>query len=298
MKNKSIFATATITKNSENQDSKGQISTDLFNAVLVADGLGTYKYARQASCSVVESLLKALENTKDISLLDFEKKFKTAKKELVDLSENKKTEEDKDVEFLYGTTAITFVETEKAINVGYVGNGAIWHIRGNFDEFPSVFPFPWNAVNFLNPHSFPNEYNKEALYRLISDDKDDYGECIPTEFEIKKDCQQGDIFMICTDGIYSEDQRFFGTNSKGIWVKYEKTMQKFFEHLKLFFKKNSDYTNENLGMALNHYLEDVKPDLDDDATLGVLITENALNYQRAKKQVFVNENNTDKQVQE
>lgn len=294
---KSIFATATITNKSENQDGTGKKSTDLLNSVFVTDGLGTYKYARKASVSVIETLQEEINNIENISCLSLEKIFRKAKDGLINLSEKEKTEEDKSVENLFETTAIALVETEKTIKTGYVGNGAIFHIRGNFNEFPAAYPFPWNAVNLLNPHSV-SENGKEALCRLISDYPKDYNESIPTVLEIEKDNQQGDIFMICTDGIYSEDQRYFGTNNKGIWVKYEKTMQKFFEHLKQFFEENSEYTNEILDTALNLYLQEVKPELDDDASLGVLITGKTIEYQKNKQQQNVNENDTDNQVQE
>ncbi|MCL2289151.1 MAG: protein phosphatase 2C domain-containing protein, partial [Bacteroidetes bacterium] len=122
MNSKSIFATATITNKSENQDSKGQISTNLLNAVLVADGLGSYKYARQASDSVVGSLLKTLGSIKDNSRLDFEKLFKTAKDELIKLSDKTKTDEEKKgTDSLFGTTLLTIVETKHTVKIAYVG---------------------------------------------------------------------------------------------------------------------------------------------------------------------------------
>jgi serine/threonine protein phosphatase PrpC len=289
---KSIFATVTATNKSENQDSNDKTTSTALNAILVADGLGTYQYARQSSESVVATLLEELTKIEDVACLDFEKLFKTAKEKLIELSEQTKSMNDKSSDNLFGTTLIALVETEKTVKMAYVGNGAIWHIRGNFDEFPAVYPFPWNAVNLLNPHSIP-EKGKEALERLISDYPNDDNECIPSVIEVDKDNIQGDIFMICSDGIYSEDQRKRGSNTKGLWVKYEISMQKFFEHLKHFFE-SQEYSNETLNGALNQYLQEIKPDLDDDATLGVLITEAAINYQKQKRG---NENNTDNRIQ-
>jgi serine/threonine protein phosphatase PrpC len=295
MDSKTIFATATITNKSENQDSNGELNTDLLTAILVADGLGSYKYAQMSSNSVIGTLLRQLKNIEIVDSLDFDKLFRIAKEELIEVCGKTKTEEDKNNDCLFGTTLIAIAETESKIKIAYTGNGAIWHIRGNFDEFPQVYQFPWNAVNLLNPHSIP-EKGMEALYRLISDNNN-FDECFPTEIEIEKDSQQGDIFMICSDGIYSEDQRNFGTNSKGIWVKYESTMQQFFKHLKHFFELQ-EYSNEKLDDALNKYLKEIKSDLDDDATLGVLITGKTIDYQKNKRQLVVNENNTDNQIKE
>ena len=39
------------------------------------------------------------------------------------------------------------------------------------------------------------------------------------------------------------------------------------------------YGKENLEKMLDAYLEELKPKLDDDATIGVLITKEALTYQ-------------------
>jgi hypothetical protein len=46
---KSLIATATITNKSENQDCKGEFLSNDFNALFIADGLGSYKYAKQSS---------------------------------------------------------------------------------------------------------------------------------------------------------------------------------------------------------------------------------------------------------
>ncbi|GHT28136.1 hypothetical protein AGMMS49574_01840 [Bacteroidia bacterium] len=290
MANKSIIATATITNKSVNQDSKREISTSLINAVLVADGLGSYKYAEQSSILAIEAMQKQLE-VEDVDYLDFNKLFRISQESLIELAKQVKREENYGSDNLFGTTLIVLVETEKKIKIAYVGNGAIWHIRGNFDEFSSIYSFPWSAVNLLNPHTV-EERGKEALYRLISDRNTDCNEYIPSIIEIEKDSYQGDIFMICSDGIYSEDQRIFGRNSTGVWVKYDSSMRIFFEHLKCFFEK-IDYSSEKLHDALIQYLKEIKTDLDDDATLGVLITKSTLEYQ-LRKRTNINEDNTDK----
>ena len=50
----SVIATATITNKSENQDCKGEFDCENFNAIFIADGLGTFKYAKQSSERVVD----------------------------------------------------------------------------------------------------------------------------------------------------------------------------------------------------------------------------------------------------
>lgn len=278
---KSVIATASTTNKTENQDCKGEFEGNKLNAIFVADGLGTFKYAKQSSERVIDffkSYTLDLNNSSEInSNPKFHEVFRYAKEKLIDFAVENKKDEDKDEPFLYGTTAITVIESQQKISIAYTGNGAIWHIRGNFNDFPDSYLFPWNAINYLNPHTIP-EQGKEALYRLISNSVD-FSECIPTVIKIDKDIFVGDIFMICTDGIYSEDQLKIGKNEKGVWVRYEPAMLKFFDYLKHFFKNNQYYNKESVEQTLIQYLEDIKPILDDDATIGVLITAEALNYQ-------------------
>jgi hypothetical protein len=203
--------------------------------------------------------------------------YKLAKQKLIDFAKEIITEEDKQDENLFGTTLISVIETDDKIKISYVGNGAIWHIRGNFNEFPSSYLFPWNAINILNPHTIP-ENGKEVLYRLISNNED-FTECIPSVIELEKDNEYGDIIMICTDGIYSVDQIKAGKNEKGTWVKYEPSMLKFFENISRFFVNIKLYNKEGIEQILKQYLEEIKLMLDDDATIGILISQKTLNYQ-------------------
>ncbi|MCX6294839.1 MAG: PP2C family serine/threonine-protein phosphatase, partial [Bacteroidetes bacterium] len=203
--------------------------------------------------------------------------YQQAKTELVNFSKEVLKDKEEISEDLFGTTAITVFETENKIFIAYVGNGAIWHIRGSYSVFTSPYLFPWNAINLLNPHTLP-ENGKEALYRLFTD-KNDFNECIPTVIEISKDEEFGDIILICTDGISSADQAKAGKNEKGIYVKYESSILKFYEYLSAFFKSPESYSQKDLSGTLNKYLEELKPTFDDDATIGVLITKEALNYQ-------------------
>lgn len=278
---KSVIVTATTTQKSENQDCKGVFECENFNAMFVADGLGTFKYAKQSSEKVIDffktqaSELNSSEGKNHKPNLI--ESFKQAKEKIIAFANENLSEEDIGEQNLFGTTAITIFETDEKITVAYVGNGAIWHIRGNFNEFPDAYLIPWNALNYLNPHTVPDG-GKEALYRFISDSQD-FSECVPTVFEIIKDKSFGDIFMICTDGIYSEDQLTVGKNDRGNWLRYEPSILKFFEYLKHFFINNQLYCKESLEQTINLYLEELKPTFDDDATIGVLLTTEMLNYQ-------------------
>ena len=289
---KSVLATATNTNKSENQDSKGEFEGVNFNTIFIADGLGSYKYPRLAAENVI-AFFKTRASTLNVEAgkrfnPSFNSVFKEAKDKLIEFANQNLKEEEKQEINLFGTTAITIFETEEKIYAAYVGNGAIWHIRGNFNEFPESYQFPWNALNYLNPHTIP-ESGKEALYKLITNSSDN-NECIPSVIEIDKDRMYGDIIMICTDGIYSADQLKAGKNDKGVWVKYEPSMLTFFKTLNNYFKITR-YNQEMLRMFLKKYLEEIKSMLDDDATLGVLMTKETLNYQK-EINAIKNENNS------
>jgi serine/threonine protein phosphatase PrpC len=299
MELQSIISTATITDKAENQDSCGEFDGSNFKTIFVADGLGTYKYAKLASEKVIEFFLKSATElnsnnklkTKEFHI-NYKEVFSQAKTELINFSKEFLKDKESISNNLFGTTAITLFETKDKITIAYAGNGAIWHIRGSYNVFTSPYLFPWNSINLLNPHSLP-ENGKEALIKLISEN-DDFHECIPSVIEISKDEEFGDIILICTDGISSADQCKAGENSKGIYVKYEPSILKFYEYLTRFFKSSETFTKENLNLLLNKYLEELGPTLNDDATIGVLITNEALNYQ-SKYSVNI-ENNQNKDI--
>lgn len=294
MKNNfSIIAYATETKKAENQDDGGCFSGSNFNSLFIADGLGSYKYAQKSSEIVInffKEKAKELDSTEQIqrAIPTFNSVFQGAKQKLIDYANQNFSEEEKKEENLLGTTAISIFETKDKIKIAYTGNGAIFHIRANFNEFPDSYLFPWNAINLLNPHTIP-EKGKEALYKLISN-SNDFDESIPSIIEIEKDKSMGEIIMICTDGVFSPDQVKAGKNDKGIWVKYENSISEFFKHITHYFKTVQDYNTENLLDILKIYLSEIKNTLDDDATLAVLITNEALNYQK-NKHLVPNESN-------
>lgn len=268
-----LTATGTITNKSENQDAH----IDLENAIIVADGLGSLSFAGEASQIVVQSInADLLNNIQHFETIDFKQLFANAKIKLI----NQATESGNDVSH-YGTTVIVALNNSENIEIAYAGNGAIWHIKGNFDEFSSAYLFPWNAVNLLNPHSVP-ENGREALYRLISPNAS-FQEAEPSIIHLQKDNFFGDIIMICTDGIFSNDQLNIGSNSAGKWIKFEETMNLFFQDLKRYFEETTEPNRENLNDLIANYLEAIKPIIDDDASIGILITPQVLQYQQNKR---------------
>lgn len=269
-----IVATASITNKAENQDAHSEFE-GFWPAIFVADGIGSFTYPRQSAecvvqrCKVFGEGLQAPLGNDDLRTL-----FKQATEDLKELKVQlgRQDVEDQD---LFGTTCIAAFEDEEEIVIAYIGNGAIWHIRGGFHVFDEPHPFPWTAVNLLNPHTVP-ENGKEALQRYLTSD-DDSSKSDPSIVRITKDRQQGDIVMICTDGIHSADQVRIGRNEKGLWLRYEERMVAFYKDLALLLRSGAkEATKDDLQVMLKGYLERMKAEFDDDATLGVLVTERAL----------------------
>lgn len=273
----SLLSYATETRKKENQDScigfKG-----LFNVIIVADGVGSSAHAKESAEEVVkraEMILKE-ETLEDLNLNTI---FKQIQEDLQTTIAEKNPIPDPDS---YRTTLIVAIETEDKFIVGYVGNGAILHIRGNVTEFrEDIYYLPWVCTNYLNPHTFPNK-GKETLYKYFGF-HNDTKKVAPNIIEISKDKYgAGDILVICTDGIYSNDQNKFSNDQDGNkWVNIEWSLQLLLKEIKHFLKFNKKH-QEGLNVILNHYLQSLKDnpnEMTDDCSLGIIITEQALQFQ-------------------
>jgi hypothetical protein len=60
-------------------------------------------------------------------------------------------------------------------------------------------------------------------------------------------------------------------------------MNLFFQKLKLYFEEIIEPNRENLNEFVSNYLEAIKPIIDDDASIGILITPQVLQYQNNKR---------------
>lgn len=278
----SLVTAATLTNKSENQDSHAVYEGPGQNAVFIADGLGGpefSKFARRSSDRVTAYFHRETcgMDTPVTSVDKLERLFRDAQ---IDLSgyareicmDETDGEPGKD---LFGTTAIAVFEDQDKIRMAYTGNGAIWHIRPNLRYFSAVQHIPWNAVNLLSPHSIP-ENGKDVLSRLISNYQD-AAAATPSILEIVKDRNAGDIIMVCTDGIHSSDQLRIGQNTSGIWYQCNPVLLQFFEHLQRYAENKGNFTKQSLSDMLNAFLFDVKHLLQDDATIGMLVTAAAIN---------------------
>jgi PPM family protein phosphatase len=300
----SIAAVQSISLKIANQDSCKCIlihEPDTF-AIMVADGIGSFPGSEKASSFVCVKASDLIAGIVDGNLTwrqlflkiqndlnkQYEKELPEAKPAILE----KKLEESNETTAKHtvsteiskiGTTFIAAFETEDTFKIAYAGNGAVFHLRANFNQFPpEVIHIPWSSMNYLNPHSNFVD-GSEVLYKFIATDSNP-ADCVPTELIISKDNEfYGDILMICTDGIASNDQAIYATSNdpSGIayWVKKEKTMDIFYKYLQEFIT-SKEVNAETLEKVLKNLLCEYQLQnlLEDDSTIGLIITDKALKY--------------------
>lgn len=256
-------------------------------AILVADGVGSHFGAEVASAMVVAKLREALETAVSPCEIDIPSLFFDARTHLERHVKQHAGDLPADLDWhnAFGTTLLCGVERNDHIILGYVGNGGIFHLRGNFNCFPPSQLLPWTAVNYLNPHSFSQD-GKNILYDVLSVNPEH--EMTPTVLNLRKSRDRfGDIVMICSDGLYSYDQVPIGKDDQDhIWISGEQSVALFFQYLNRFFT-GDEYTDRTLQAALEEYLAEIRARglVADDCTLAVMVTGAALRFQRSLRGV-------------
>lgn len=253
-----------------------------FSAVIVADGIGAHFKSELASQGCALKLKELLENCVDFDSLNLERFYNEIQ---VSLFNYAKTTTDFDINQIdrrnsLGTTLICAIDLENEYLIAYVGNGCIWHINGDFNKFADNYYLPWNSINLLNPHSIAQD-GKPALYRYlsISDAKHQ-----PTIIRLSKSkFKPGEIIVIGTDGVYSNDAVLVGKDSEGtVWIRGEETIPLLYKKLSAFLCSDDDLSNDKLETMIHEYLADMKTEelMHDDTTIGVIISSRTLESQR------------------
>jgi serine/threonine protein phosphatase PrpC len=285
----SLVAIATLSPKCVNQDACAVVKscTSPTLGVVVCDGIGSHLGAEYASAYAADSIAQELNQLpfEAIAALDASAMTRIYKNACITIAERSVQHETNGApalaEFPPGTTALTALELQHSIVLAYTGNGSIWHVRANFNEFPEAALLPWSAINLLNPHSQPVK-GKNQLFRFLSATAGP-DEATPSVIMLSKDEQlMGDIIAVVTDGIWSYDQAVIGQNEMGVWIHAESTLPLLYRHLNEFFRRGN-ISESALQAALNVYLDAVRASgkMADDITIGLLITGRAVAYQRS-----------------
>ncbi len=279
------YSTNTYKEEEQNQDAVSYLEKG-FNVIMVADGIGTSSFAKEGAKFVIDRMDILLQEL-DIEQVDFQELFIQVQKDMnneIPKEEYYINREVSDERLSFGTTLIVAIETAKKFIIGYVGNGAIIHIRGNITEFSKeTYYLPWVCTNYLNPHSEPT-MGQEGLTKHFALGNEE-NQITPSVIEINKDnIDYGDLLVICTDGIYSADQNDIAKDEDGnIWMSVSKPLVFLIDDLRIFLESH-DLHQKGLELTLNSYLGKLKEthQMQDDCTLGVLMSGKAIEYQKSK----------------
>ena len=278
-----IVAVASATYRTESEENEDAVAAGehrrLGNYLFLADGVGSLPQAGRAARLLVEQGRKLVRRASRPEDLEPATIFLACHKALVDFVA---TQPDGNPSGWGSTLLFVGDDGVGKLRLAWLGNGALLHMRGNFNQFQSGDLPPWSALNYLNPHTIENVQGKESLYRLVS--ADEAPERIhPSITEITRDDEFfGDIVIACTDGILSNDQIPYGRLADGsLWAKCETPYLKLFRCLSEFFAREQTPRSSSLESALQAFLNKLRGDnvLDDDASVGVLVTARALAVQ-------------------
>ncbi len=236
------------------------------NRIILCDGIGEFEESNKAAEITINHLLKA--NTEFDVIVSLLKAADDIKKEKI----------------IGGTTLISALvelkESYSIANIVYLGNGSIFHLHGNFNELPASFGAsnkPYLFSNLLIPH-----VDKDgALLRYISHNSKQY-ELTPSFIELSLSGLYGDVILLFSDGISSlEDDIIYIDDQQRIWRKQSEIVSIIICDLHDWLKLSClSFSQKGMDDFLTRTLSKLKADtkLEDDASIGLIISESVLNY--------------------
>jgi len=292
----SLICTFSLPKKGE--DFVNSYEGKYLKALALADGVGSAILAKEAARCAVESFIQQVE---EIDRPDLQSDFKTINgvwqkigAHFREQFENyKKENSNLSPENAFRTTLLTLVETKECYIFSYLGNGSLWVLRGDFGEFiakslelePNWPPrWPWSAVDIALVHSIPDVLNpnkeigfsrgwEEVLYGYLGPN----GCSIPPNiFQLSKDQVKGEVLLLCTDGLSSADQRSEVLKDRAAW-KIDEKMLKLITALANWLREARNQSEDPRGSLqeeIDQFFQAFQ--FDDDASLGVLISEKVL----------------------
>jgi PPM family protein phosphatase len=243
----------------------------------VADGLGSHPHSEEASRVAVESVVRSLGHDygedpilsvmrgAQAAVIEQAKHFYAGRGEPVPPDK------------AYSTTLIVGMERPGSIRFAWLGNGAILHLRGAGILGASPSRVPWQTCNLLLPHMTANEQGKDALTRFLTGAAD-ARTFSPSVIEVGLDSEgdgAGDIFVVCTDGILSAEDRKIGqVTGGGLWEQIDDVEVRLYAMLRETAGLPGELTDETLCARLDAYLQDLRAsDLQqDDMALAVYLS--------------------------
>jgi len=248
-----------------NQDIADFTQTPNTNLLIICDGIGEFAESGIVSNFVAQSYIENIES---------EKPFFEWATECVNSINNKGIQG--------GTTLISVVNKNNSnkIKINYLGNGRIIQMNGDYYQNP-ISNIPYRFSDLMAPHVSPNG----ALSKHISHNSGKI-ELSSTEINLNLNDPKGDIILFMSDGISSLEECLVLKDSENrFWRNESTSLFIILEELNTFLitRINDDF-QESLILFNSEILDNLKLKglLEDDASLGIIITEEVLNYYRSK----------------
>lgn len=248
-----------------NQDYADFLIEENSKSLVLCDGIGEFSDSGKVSKVVVDQF---------IGKHYFKLAELIADEEYIKLKTNK---------IIGGTTFISAINKNNSdrIQIEYLGNGGIIHFHGDFSSNVNSEE-PYRYGEMMIPHISPSG----ALTKHISHNSKKV-ELASSTIELNLNYTEGDIVLLFSDGISSlEDKVILKDNENRYWRNENPAIQLILKELDLFLKFNNSQETfqENMIGFNQQILEKLKTEnyLEDDASLGIIISENVLNHYKEK----------------
>jgi serine/threonine protein phosphatase PrpC len=233
--------------------------------IVICDGIGEFEQSGEVSKFVVEKYVEQYKNN-DFNVTEFVKSIPPVLKEK---------------SIIGGTTFITAELFSNKVIFNYLGNGGVINLKGDFYKNP-VSSMPYRYIELMNPDITP----AGALNKHISHNSGEQ-ELELSSLTVSTNSITGDIFLMFTDGISTlEEHVIVEDDNKNLWRNEPIAIKVILEELHFFLKDNCNKDNfqDNLSKMNEAMLHKLGSEnlLEDDASLGIIITEKVLEYYKSQ----------------
>lgn len=243
------------------------------NKIVICDGVGEFNDSAVVAEISLDNVL--LANNKQEIIARIEKSVQSI------LTNN----------IIGGTTLISAIietcEDISFVKIAYLGNGSIFHLHGDYFELPASYNQSNKAYRFSNI-LIPHIDKEGSLLRHISHDSKAY-ELTPSFIDLSLTGISGDIILIFSDGISTlEEDIIVMDDQQRIWRNQSSNVSIILNDLHEWLILNSkSITQRNISDFLESTLKKFKEEkkLEDDASIGLIITQPVLNYYKEKYHV-------------
>lgn len=244
------------------QDSTNFICDEDCKALILCDGIGEFSQSQIVSAKVADVMIE--KRYDDINKLIQDSEIIALKGKI----EN-------------GGTTIIFaiLESNRKVKIQYLGNGGCVMLNGDFNQSnQGLLPYKYNHL--INPHI----NDSGALTRHLSKESGKQ-ELVKSEISTSLNNPNGHILLFFTDGINSLEENVIIKDNEGrFWRHESSSIQIILEKLNVFLTNHKD--NDDFQDKLITFNEEVLNDLndlnllEDDASLGIIITDEVLKQYR------------------